>query len=461
MNKPNLLTWAVLTGIVMLLFLARPIERAITVQNKVIPTPITELPFYTDGFDKGISDWIQFHFTREEKKIFDKEAPIDTRSGSLQFNINIPKTYIYLFNNQFTYDDVQVEAQFVNHGKNTNYVSLVCRYDPYAGWYEFNVSNAGQVAILRYSNERDYVWIGAGGLESIKPGINNLMIQCQGDALSLFVNGVKWRTYHDGNYQRGAIGLSVGSENALPVNVEFSWIKISALPDTKAEPFISYQDELIKPICTDWWDCASKTPKPKNPIFSRWGKAGGSSGNLSDPWSYKQAWINENEWRTERTEIIWNYLCQIDGCPPVKDLSAYLLCQEGSILQDDQVGMEIMVKAFKYKFSTETFLGMHDMEYTGDGITISDLSFFTPFFNPEYDGVIFSDADWKALTTRPDPVYFEMVNKFWDDVPYPIVNRDGGIVDHWWVDGEKTAGNWLLYYTAHNASGFPILSFGS
>jgi RHS repeat-associated protein len=179
---------------------------------------------------------------------------------------------------------------------------------------------------------------------------------------------------------------------------------------------------------SNWWDYASNTEKPNDPTFSDWTK------DLT------------NEWREERASILWSHLCQIRDCPLTRDLAAYLLFQEGSILLDDPKGIELMTKAIKYKLL--------------DGISMSDLAFFTSFINPEHDGRQFSDQDWQALTTKPDDIYFKLVDIWFDDPGYPIIGRNGEVVEHWWVPGEVKAGDCTLYYSAKNASGNTILYFG-
>ena len=204
MKKPTLLTWVLIIAVVLLPFVARPIDQMITdaIATPTI-TPIPINPFYLDTFSGGLGDWSEYHFTRNEQAEFEAETNVYSDGIKLLFDINLPKTYLYLFNDKFSYDDIRIEAQFTNYGKNTNYVSLICRYSPFTGWYEFNVSNSGQASVLRYSNEDDFILIGEGGIENMKRNtgsnisVNKIAVECQGDELTLIVNDVKWRTFKD------------------------------------------------------------------------------------------------------------------------------------------------------------------------------------------------------------------------------------------------------------------------
>jgi hypothetical protein len=446
-----------------------PINKSInTLEEPTEPTkPTLTHPFYTEGLT-NLHNWEIIHYTKENKDIYEKETNTVLGNDTLEFNINIPETYIYYFNNQYNYDDVRIDVTLINNGADSNYQSVICRYDPYEGWYEFVVSSAGDAAILHYSNEKDFIIIGSGGIENINgktsdTHTNKITAICKGDALTLLVNDVEWRTFQDNSISRGRVGVSVGTKDAYPVNVVVDKFEVSSLPETTYTIANTKIKGLTVPIdCTDWWDCASKTKIPDDPRFSGWTRMGGISGNKDDPWALKIGWTNENEWREERTKIIWDYLCQIKGCPSEKDISTYLLYQEGSVLLDDEFGLEIMIKAFKFKFSTDSFIGLEDKVYTGDGITITDLSFFTPFFNPEDDGASFTEADWKMLTTKPAPIYIRQVEKWWDDEPYPICGINGEVVDHWWTRGEKPAtAGWILFYQAYDSSGHETIGFGS
>jgi hypothetical protein len=187
-------------------------------------------PFYLEEFDGGLENWSMVYFTGADDTVFEDKTDVYTEDGGLWLDINYESTYIYLFHDLFEYDDVRIETETESLGRNTNYISLVCRYDPDLGWYEFNIAASGLVSILRY-DEMDgrYVTIGEGGSTAIKQGkeTNNFIARCKGNALTLTINGDEWRTFTDNNLSRGMIGVSAGSENVLPVKIVFNWLDIT------------------------------------------------------------------------------------------------------------------------------------------------------------------------------------------------------------------------------------------
>ncbi len=195
--------------------------------EEVISVP--DNPYYLDEFDGGLENWSEVYFTSEDETVYDDKTDVYIDDGGLWFDINIESTYIYLMNNLYEYEDVQIEVEAESMGRNTNYISLVCRYDPDLGWYEFNIAASGLVSILRYDPDDGYVLIGEGGSEAINQGAdtNNFIARCKGDALTLTINGDEWRTFTDKNLRKGMIGVSAGSENVTPVTIVFNWMDIT------------------------------------------------------------------------------------------------------------------------------------------------------------------------------------------------------------------------------------------
>ena len=68
---------------------------------------------------------------------------VGVTDGFLLFDLESPGQWVYTIYDPETYDDVKVEVSAENRGTNDNNVSLICRYDPTEGWYEFNIANSG------------------------------------------------------------------------------------------------------------------------------------------------------------------------------------------------------------------------------------------------------------------------------------------------------------------------------
>ncbi len=119
---------------------------------------------------------------------------------------------------------------------NISKVSLICRYSPENGWYEFRIANNGPYGIY-YAKPNaqgliSYRTLADGNARNTNAGndINEYSIVCQGDDnLSLYVNGELTRTTSDlfKVLRMGKVGVAVTSLNGVPVRAGFDWIKIS------------------------------------------------------------------------------------------------------------------------------------------------------------------------------------------------------------------------------------------
>jgi len=191
--------------------------------------------FFTDDFNSSLcSAWTPFVKIDAEKPDSSK-VTVEPQDGKLVWNLGNNFVYYYLFYNKFTYTDVKVEVNAENRGKNNNNVSLICRYDPAVGWYEFNIANSGKYNIsyaeiisegrIRYNKMID------GASTAIHQGkaVNEYAITCSGNNLSLTINGKEVKNITDRKYdlREGQVGMSVSSFNVLPIQVEMDWFKVS------------------------------------------------------------------------------------------------------------------------------------------------------------------------------------------------------------------------------------------
>jgi len=205
-----------------------------------VPAP-TEPPapqsqqFFTEEFDDPLSnDWSILTVTGSDSADPDK-VTVESQDGQLVWNFDSEYVYYYIFYNPFTYEDVQVDVRADNRGRNNNNISLICRYDPDVGWYEFNIANNGLYDIyyaeVDSNGDIGYNRITNGGSNAIKQGkeVNEYSISCKGDQLSLTINGDEVNTISEKNYglREGQIGVSVSSFNVLPILINMDWIQIS------------------------------------------------------------------------------------------------------------------------------------------------------------------------------------------------------------------------------------------
>ena len=180
--------------------------------------------YYSTDFDGGLGDWLYFLTNGSEDGFV-----AQTVDSNLKFQIDQDNTWVYFYNDAVSMADVRVDTIASNLGRNNNNVSLLCRYSD-AGWYEFNIANNGEYTILYFdSSINDYKLLFSGGSTLIKMGkdVNEYTAICEGDKLTLGINGTEVRTVSDKNLKSGYAGLSVSSFNVTPIDVEFDYFILS------------------------------------------------------------------------------------------------------------------------------------------------------------------------------------------------------------------------------------------
>jgi hypothetical protein len=204
------------------------------------PTPTPEfLQYYTEEFDKDLKYWPFFVVDHSRfDPVINKEPSdkvvLSVADGFFKFDIGKTWQYVYSYYEPFEYADVRLDARVENLGTNDNNVSLICRYTPDVGWYEFNIANSGILNIL-YAKIRpedgyvSYTLISEGGSNKIVQGhgVNEYTAICQGENLTLYINDNLTREVKDNRLTSGKVGISVSSFPQLPVLINIDWIKIS------------------------------------------------------------------------------------------------------------------------------------------------------------------------------------------------------------------------------------------
>ena len=182
--------------------------------------------FFNEEFEGELSNWSYF-FAKGAESLMN----IKSEAGRMVFEINGKYSQIRLLYNPYLYTDVRLDTKVENRGKNSNNVSLICRYSD-DGWYEFMISNEGTYAIVVHDAVSNLeVNLHNGGSTAILSGknINEYTAFCVGNTLSLYVNGVKLHALTDNKYgmRDGQVGMAVSSYEALPIIVEMDWFNIS------------------------------------------------------------------------------------------------------------------------------------------------------------------------------------------------------------------------------------------
>jgi len=208
-----------------------PTEEPAPVPTESAPEP-TEAPavskFFTEEFESGFveANWDFFTLgTGEENNLV-----IEQEDDHLLFDLGDEDLYVYYLYIGDEYDDVHVKLNAENRGRNNNNVSLICRFDSDAGeWYEFSVESGGLWYL--YAFDGSYNILDNGGTNALKQGkeVNEYELLCEGNQLTLIVNGDTVKKVTDTTYGlgEGLVGFNISSLNVLPITVEVNWFEIS------------------------------------------------------------------------------------------------------------------------------------------------------------------------------------------------------------------------------------------
>lgn len=211
-----------------------PTEAPLPTEEPPAPEPQAQ-QFFTEEFDNPLTaDWDILTVTGSADADPDK-VTVEANDGKLVWDFDSEYLYYYIFYNAFDYENVRLDVRADNRGRNNNSISLICRYNPDVGWYEFNIANSGVYDILygevKSNGDIAYNTIANGGSLAIKQGmeVNEYGIACDDNELSLYINGDEVTSIKENRYglRSGQVGVSVSSFNVLPILIEMDWIQIS------------------------------------------------------------------------------------------------------------------------------------------------------------------------------------------------------------------------------------------
>jgi len=203
------------------------------------PTPEVQ-QYFTEEFNGDLTTWSTFivDSSKDDPKITKESLDnlsVGVDSGQYLFNIPIRQISVYSIYDSFQYDDVRVDASVDSKNININMARLICRYSSTAGWYEFHVVNNGFYYIYYAKPNADGVIAyrslanGASAKVKTQNAVNEYSFVCQGNEFSAYVNGdlVKTTTDDLAALRSGKVGVSISSDNQIPVIAGFDWVEIS------------------------------------------------------------------------------------------------------------------------------------------------------------------------------------------------------------------------------------------
>ena len=208
---------------------ALPPTRTATARPQ-LPTATPSPPprLFTEDFSAGSPGW-----TFLQASAGQEAAAPGVSNGFLRFDLPAPNQWLYEIYPSQRYSDVRLDAQVELGANGQAAAGLICRYDPAAGWYEFNVY-ADQTYTLLFgqwltNGVAHYTPLVIDKSEKIAPSTNEIGLQCQGDILTPYINGVQLRRRQEKLHvlEQGQVGISASSFEDSPLVILYDWVSVS------------------------------------------------------------------------------------------------------------------------------------------------------------------------------------------------------------------------------------------
>ena len=166
-------------------------------------------PLFQDDFDNSTSGWGTDH-RREFERGYE--------GGEYFIELYEPNWFAWAYPGR-QFDDVSVEVDvYLASGSQDGHFGVFCRHVDVGDFYYFAISADGYYAIFRRVNGGDLkVLTGDGSGMVLSPAIrtgwqtNRVVVVCQGDEMSLYVNGELLEAVIDDAHTGGDVGLGAVS----------------------------------------------------------------------------------------------------------------------------------------------------------------------------------------------------------------------------------------------------------
>lgn len=190
------------------------------------PTPFdTPEPFnktlLKDNFTNSSSGWDKAHTSN---------YTLEYKNGNYHILINDPQNgQIVYLGKKYTDASIQVGIQ-QTAGADDSHLGVACRVTDAGNLYSFEFSQDGTYGIYKYSNwSSDTLDENTLDPNTVSQGkVNQLEGVCDGDTLTMMLNGLPLLQVQDSDYTSGGIGLIAlpGTGNAKGVDVLFSQLLV-------------------------------------------------------------------------------------------------------------------------------------------------------------------------------------------------------------------------------------------
>jgi hypothetical protein len=198
------------------------------------PRPPTATPLVSDTPEPTLSDF----FFEDDFETGKGWATVEESNFVMEYSIGSYRIYVKMFTGDApvfsvrsaNYDNIRVEVDVTKDiGPSDNFFGVMCRFKDARNYYRFVVSRNGYYNIGKKLNG-EFVDLGSGTLDNVfnqGEGYNRIRADCSGDTMALYLNGTKLLEVKDQSFDKGQVGLLVGTRNDEGADVYFDNFAIS------------------------------------------------------------------------------------------------------------------------------------------------------------------------------------------------------------------------------------------
>lgn len=194
--------------------------------------PGTLLEEFGGGFAYPNESWTEpFDTARVNVK---HNYTVTAKQDYLKFSFNDPETYLYTFSKNEMPADVSIETSYLNIDTQSSEASVVCRADPsLTRFYEFRIVHFEKAGVIYYFEKSLYydqykkLAYAPLPVELFRDKENRLEGRCQGDTLTLSLNGQQVVSIQDSKIPSGGlVGVGGMSHKKVPMTISFNYLNV-------------------------------------------------------------------------------------------------------------------------------------------------------------------------------------------------------------------------------------------
>ncbi len=178
---------------------------------------------YSEDFSNSSSGWDYF-----------SESAATLAYNNARYEITVHDSDLVVWGNANVdnFDDGYISVDTIQlGGPDDNAYGIVFRYVDQDNFYRFDISGDGYYRLGLYEDDVWTTLVGWNSTDLVNQGqaANKIGIRCEGDAITLYINGVELDTVFDGAHRYGDIGLGVETMSMSGASIAFDNLVVHSL----------------------------------------------------------------------------------------------------------------------------------------------------------------------------------------------------------------------------------------